>query len=479
MSLLFNSKKRYGLKALASLEPVNENSVTKETFSIFKRLEQGRNKFNAAASLALSSAMNISAISLKINEQSKLLGKVSDSLNNSASSLDATVVSSAKITGEVANLQDEQAMSIIEISEDAADILNHTQQSEDCIKTIITVSKEASISSHEMKNDMESLMAVINQMQDVISSINSISSQTNLLALNASIEAARAGEAGKGFAVVAEEIRQLAEQTNSLTSNMSGFVGKIETASKRSQNSVSSTADSLSQMTERLTEIDSLNRENRKKVVDINSEITTIASSSADIGIALSHLEEQASILNEQVDFLKRDAVQLTDVSNGLMKIVQPIDSVENNLSMLNSTIGDMINDTFYMLDNDKFIEQLNIAIVAHKKWVQLLNDIVASGTVSALQTDFKKCSFGHFYYSMKPGNPHILQLWNNIESKHRELHQTGKNALDALESANSEQAAALCKQAEQMSVSLINDFAVIASEVDALSKEHINVFAQ
>ncbi len=475
--MLGKSKDKKIIEAITCLKEADNTGGNPELVNIHTRLLKGRAAFEGVLANTMTSAMNISNLDLQVSDRVEELNGLSESLLDSASDLNHISAEAALVTKQVAAAHDLLAQSITEISGNTMDCLQAIERSEENVLSIERLSKEAEADSKKMQNDMSALLKVIAQMQEVIGSINAISGQTNLLALNASIEAARAGEAGKGFAVVADEIRQLADETRALTSNMSEFVTNIRTASQQSAESVETTVGALNQINQNLSVIVDGNIENRKRLQDINESLTNIAATSEEISSSMNEVENQAAQLDEKVSEVTRDVGVLKEVSASVGDVVKPMITIEECLKDTNRELGKMALDAFYMPSNRVFIESVRNAIDAHRGWLEKLEHMIDAGKSEPLQTNDHRCAFGHFYYAVQPKNPEILTVWREIRDQHKEFHANGDKAITALKSGNTDTAREFLKRSEDISKKLLRDFEDLVSIAEKLEKDKVRIF--
>lgn len=110
------------------------------------------------------------------------------------------------------------AATAIEDAQNSAVVMSErVQQAGTAVNSTVEAIQRISDQSKKSASMVKNLDDEGRKVGEIVDTINGIAEQTNLLALNAAIEAARAGEHGRGFAVVAEEVRKLAEQSQSAT----------------------------------------------------------------------------------------------------------------------------------------------------------------------------------------------------------------------------------------------------------------------
>ena len=146
---------------------------------------------------------------------------------------------------EVSKGVDRIAESSLKVSELAYHTTKQAEVGEETVAKTVNQMNSIHDSVMESNEMIKSLYERSKDVSSILDVITGIADQTNLLALNAAIEAARAGEHGKGFAVVADEVRKLAEQSQTSAKEIYGIVQRIQQETKSSVETMACVTDDV------------------------------------------------------------------------------------------------------------------------------------------------------------------------------------------------------------------------------------------
>lgn len=162
------------------------------------------------------------------------------------------------------------------IEENMENIQHANSNMTDDLINITGKSQEMANEVTELKEFTEKIAHISQESQSIIKEISNIASQTNLLALNAAIEAARAGDAGRGFSVVAEEIRKLAEETNTGTREIEIFLNEIGTQVRVIDNKTTEINNMSSEISDIVAETTAESEEISARSLQLKTEVTNL-----------------------------------------------------------------------------------------------------------------------------------------------------------------------------------------------------------
>lgn len=250
---------------------------------------------------------NIQNVSTILASQSAQLSKTTDETTQSLTQVVTTINEMAQGNSDQAALIQSTTEAIGKVNNIVSNATSETESAADKAKETLELAREGQKAIERQSQKIEEnnkyttfagesiqeLVAMAEEIRDIVAVINSIAGQTNLLSLNASIEAARAGEAGRGFAVVAEEIRKLAEQSGSSTRKIEEIVNSINSKIEEVVNHMNLVKESMHIM-------ESSAEDTRQSFNKIFDSVSRLAQIVHDVYNAFDDIKSQTCEVNDQ-----------------------------------------------------------------------------------------------------------------------------------------------------------------------------------
>jgi methyl-accepting chemotaxis protein len=194
-------------------------------------------------------------------------------------------------------------------------------------------------SSGEVAGAIRDLGTKSDEIGGIVETITGIAEQTNLLALNAAIEAARAGEQGRGFAVVAEEVRKLAEESQTAAATITELIGHMQSETQKVVTVVERTAERTDSGAETVEHARAAFERIGASVDDMGTRVKDIATITARIAGGAAEVDAR---ITEVAELAERASAATEDVSASTEETSASAQEIAANTDSLASTADEV-----------------------------------------------------------------------------------------------------------------------------------------
>ena len=287
--------------------------------TVSRAVEKMKNNIKALLRNLTETAEHMAASSEELTASSEQSAQAANQVAGSITEVAQEAETQMQATNEAGQFIKQISASIAQVSQNSEQVAtsaNHTMQTATDGEGII---ERAVTEMQTIKEKTNATSTVISKLEDkskeigqIVETISGIASQTNLLALNAAIEAARAGNAGRGFAVVAEEVRKLAEQSETAAEQITALIGEVQSSTR-----------------EAVVFMDA----NQKEII---SGVQAVD----DAGSNFNNILGMVSDMNKQIDAITASIVEVTKGTTHVVTAVQGIEAESRKASEQTQTIS-------------------------------------------------------------------------------------------------------------------------------------------
>ncbi|PWI32054.1 methyl-accepting chemotaxis protein [Vibrio albus] len=234
---------------------------------------------------------------------------------------------------QLATAMSEMTSTVQTVAEHAQNASSVTESASEQARTGQQFVQNSVSKMNELSTDIAESAGAVNQVEErveaigsVVGTIQGISEQTNLLALNAAIEAARAGEAGRGFAVVADEVRNLAQRTQSATVEIQEMISQLQASASSAvelmEKSVVEAAEGVELVNNAGIELDGIVAQ-VEQINDMNFQIATAAGEQSSVA---EEMNQNLTNVRELVEASVTVVTELLETSEVMQSNAEELD---------------------------------------------------------------------------------------------------------------------------------------------------------